>query len=57
MDKKWKIKCTKQKNLKNFVIHISSESRLDFEELIFPYIVPSMYYKLKFLDILQAQSV
>lgn len=57
MDHTWKIKCTKQRNLKNFVIHLSSKSRLDFEQLVFPYMIPSMYYKLKFLDILQAQSV
>lgn len=57
MDEKWKIKCTKQKNKVNYVIHISNYSRLDFEKLIFPHIIPSMYYKLKFLDILQAQSV
>jgi hypothetical protein len=54
---KWKIKATKQKNSKNFVLHISSKSRLDFEFLIFPYIIPSMYYKLKNLQILQAESV
>lgn len=54
---KWKIKATKQKNLKKFVLHISTKSRLDFEFLIFPYIIPSMYYKLKNLQILQAESV
>jgi DNA-binding CsgD family transcriptional regulator len=57
LNKKWKIKATKQKNLNNFVIHISAKSRLDFELLIFPYIIPSMYYKLKNLQILQAESV
>ena len=41
----------------NYVLHISQKSRLDFERLIFPYMVPSMYYKLKFLDILKAESV
>lgn len=57
MYKKWNIICTKQRNLDNFVLYISQKSRLDFERLIFPYIVPSMYYKLKFLDILKAESV
>lgn len=54
---KWNIECTKQHNLDNFVLHISQKSRLDFERLIFPYILPSMYYKLKFLDVLKAESV
>lgn len=54
---KWNIIATKQKNRVNYVLHISQKSRLDFERLIFPYIVPSMYYKLKFLDILKAESV
>ena len=54
---KWNIISTKQKNRANYVLHISQKSRLDFERLIFPYIVPSMYYKLKFLNILKAESV
>ena len=54
---KWDIISTKQKNKENYVLHISQKSRLDFERLIFPYIVRSMYYKLKFLDILKAESV
>lgn len=54
---KWNIISTKQKNKENYVLHISQKSRLDFERLIFPYVVPSMYYKLKFLDILNAESV
>ena len=54
---KWNIISTKQKNRVNYVLHISQKSRLDFERLIFPYMVPSMYYKLKFLDILKAESV
>lgn len=53
----WNIISTKQKNKENYVLHISQKSRLDFERLIFPYIVPSMYYKLKFLEILKAESV
>lgn len=54
---KWNIISTKQKNKSNYVLYISQKSRLDFERLIFPYIVPSMYYKLKFLNILKAESV
>lgn len=54
---KWNIISTKQKNRVNYVLHISQKSRLDFERLIFPYMIPSMYYKLKFLDILKAESV
>lgn len=54
---KWNILSTKQKNKESYVLHISQKSRLDFERLIFPYIIPSMYYKLKFLDILKAESV
>lgn len=57
MKNKWNIICTKQKNKENFVIHISAKSRLDFEKLIFPYMVPSMYYKLIYLSEIQAQSV
>ena len=52
MKEKWNIICTKQKNLKNFVLHISAKSRLDFEKLIFPYVVPSMYYKLEHITAL-----
>lgn len=54
---KWNIISTKQKSKANYVLYISQKSRLDFERLIFPYIVPSMYYKLKFLNILKAESV
>lgn len=50
---KWNIFCTKQKNLNNFVIHISKKYRLAFEKLIFPYVIPEMYYKLIYLDILK----
>ena len=45
---KWNITCTKQKNLSNFVIHIAQKSRKDFEDLIYPYVIPSMYYKLQY---------
>lgn len=54
---KWNIISTKQKNKENHILYISQKSRLDFERLIFPYMIPSMYYKLKFLDILKAESV
>lgn len=57
MKEKWNIDCSKHKNLSNFTIYLKESTRLDFERLIFPYIVPSMYYKLKFLDILKAESV
>lgn len=54
---KWNIKCSIQHEKKYLKLYILSESRLDFERLIFPYMVPSMYYKLKFLEILKAESV
>lgn len=59
MKEKWNIICTKQQNIQSsvqYVIHISEQSRKYFEELIFPYMIPSMYYKLKFLPQL-AESV
>ena len=46
LSSKWNIIATKQKNLKQFVIHISAKSRKLFEDLIFPYIIPEMRYKL-----------
>lgn len=57
MADKWNIQCTLQRELDKYKLYVMSKSRLDFEKLIFPYIVPSMYYKLKFLDILKAESV
>ena len=57
MQEKWNISCTRHKNGNQFNLYISQKSRLDFERLIFPYMIPSMYYKLKFLDILKAESV
>lgn len=51
--KKWNISVTLQVNKPNHVLHIKSSDRLNFEKLIFPYMVPSMYYKLKFLHLLQ----
>lgn len=44
---KWGIECTLQANNSNFVIYISSKSRDLFDNLIKPYIIPSMNYKLK----------
>lgn len=52
---KFNIISTKQKNVCNYVLHISSKSRVHFELLIAPYIIPSMKYKLKFSEI--AESV
>lgn len=49
LKQKWNINTTLQKNQSNFVIYIRQDSRKHFEELIFPFIIPSMYYKLKFL--------
>jgi len=46
LDNKWNIESTVQSS--NHNIHIRECSRFDFESLIFPYIVPSMYYKLKY---------
>lgn len=57
MLKFWKIECSIQKNLNNYILYIKQISRLKFETLIFPYIVPSMYYKLQYKDILIAKSV
>lgn len=54
---KWNISCTKQHQLGSFIIYLPKSSRLDFERLIFPYILPSMYYKLKYLDLLKAELV
>ena len=56
-DKSYGIGCSKHKSNNQFNLYISQKSRLDFERLIFPYMIPSMYYKLKFLDILKAESV
>ena len=39
-----------------YTIYIKEHSRKYFEGLIFPYMVPSMYYKLKYLPQL-AESV
>ena len=55
LSEKYNIQATKQKNENNYVLHISSKSRVKFELLISPYIIPSMKYKLKFSEI--AESV
>ena len=55
----WNIDCSKEINKQSttqYIIHIKANSRKHFEELIFPYIIPSMYYKLKYLSQL-AESV
>lgn len=57
MQNKWDIKCSINISSNSYVLRISQKSRLDFERLIFPYMIPSMYYKLKFSDILTAESV
>ena len=57
MKEKWNIDCTKQQNVQSttqYVIHISEKSRKYFEKLIFEYVVPSMYYKLKYTNELSA---
>jgi hypothetical protein len=55
MLQKWNIKCTLQKNQSNYTLYIRSCSRYEFEKLIFPYMIPSMYYKLKYLDKLNVE--
>lgn len=52
----WGIKCTIQRELNKYKLYITTESRFKFEKLIYPYIVPSMYYKLRYKDSL-AKSV
>ena len=47
LNHKWNIEVTVQSF--NHNIYIRECSRFDFENLIFPYIVPSMYYKLKYI--------
>lgn len=56
LKEKWNIIATIQKQPNNqHIIHISSKSRKHFEELIFPYMIPSMYYKLKYLSELNSE--
>jgi len=54
LKEKWNIDCSKHKNSSNFTIYLKEATRLTFEQLIFPYMLPSMYYKLKYIDTLQA---
>lgn len=49
LSKKWEIICTKQKNLTNFVIKISASSRKKFDEMITPYVISSLKYKLIYI--------
>lgn len=56
MEDFWGINCTIQKELTNHKLYIKADSRYNFEKLIFPYIVSSMYYKLKYKDQLLAES-
>ena len=56
MNKYWGINCTIQKELTKYKLYITAESRFKFEKLIYPYMVKSMYYKLKYKDKL-AESV
>lgn len=46
--KKWNIITTLQKTKSGYRLHISSKSREQFDNLISPYIIPSMQYKLKY---------
>lgn len=48
MLRKWNIHTMIYKNSCNYVLHINSESRQNFEDLISPYIIPEMKYKLKY---------
>ena len=52
----WGIACSIQKNKNNYILYILSCSRQKFEELIFPYLIPEMYYKLKYRNVLIAQQ-
>lgn len=56
---KWNINNTIQthlnKNKEYYTIYITMYSRKSFEQLIIPYVIPSMYYKLKFSEL--AKSV
>lgn len=49
LKEKWNITTVKQKSKTYFILKITKESRLDFDKLIFPYIIPSMQYKLKYI--------
>jgi hypothetical protein len=49
LKKKWNITANKRSSRNYFILKIASESRLDFDKLISPYIIPSMQYKLKYI--------
>lgn len=58
LSSQWQIECSIYGSPKQQpVLYILPSSRFRFEYLIFPYVVPSMYYKLKYVDILTAESV
>lgn len=44
----WKLSTSINKNYNNYTLRILAKSRKQFEELIKPYMVESMYYKLKY---------
>ena len=48
---KFDINTTVQKQLNNYVLYITAYSREKFDKLIYPYVVPSMRYKLKFSEL------
>lgn len=48
MLRKWNIHTTIHKNAHNYTLYINTESRLRFENLIDPYIISEMKYKLKY---------
>lgn len=49
LKEKWNIITNKQKSKNYFVLKITKESRLKFDKLVFPYIIPSMQYKLRYI--------
>lgn len=55
LENKFGIITTIQKNLRDYTLYIVASSRFEFDNLISPYIIPSMKYKLKFSEI--AESV
>lgn len=55
LENKFGIIATIQKNLRDYTLYIVANSRFEFDNLISPYIIPSMKYKLKFSEI--AESV
>lgn len=57
LKEKWNINTTVQIwNKTKFQLYITQESRLKFERLIFPYMVKSMYYKLRYCQLLQNET-